>query len=448
MTLSAREFHDLTAHTADRHPLVPVPDARVRQDFLPMTRPVPEAVKHYPEGTRRVVLPVGDVGGDTWSLDALARTLRRSIGYVAPLGMPRRTRAASSAGGRYPIDAYVRAVGLAGLPDGVWYVDPVDDRLLQVASDPGSGPAAVILTAVPWRSCWKYAERGYRMLWWDAGTVVASWQVASAARGLPTGLLVGLSDHDLSSTVGCLLPDELPVAALSLGAPASWAPLPGPVEAGSTGPVETFCLVTDAHVAGASPEPTDGIRAGPRTELPDDQHLAERLDDAIGRRRSSRRFDRSARPSLDDVVALLGDTAVLPGPDDGPTLRLVVHDVRGLAPGSYVWRDGALLCDGPALSRDDARQLCLDQEPAAQCAFLVIWTTDLDDGVSMRAYRCRQLAAGRALGRTYLAAVDHGLGCTGLTFVDDLVRNAFGADGLVAAAVGVPDSATQPTGRV
>ena len=35
------------------------------------------------------------------------------------------------------------------------------------------GAPAIVVTGVPWRTGWKYRERGYRHVYWDAGTMLA-----------------------------------------------------------------------------------------------------------------------------------------------------------------------------------------------------------------------------------------------------------------------------------
>ena len=35
-------------------------------------------------------------------------------------------------------------------------------------------PAVLGLTGIPWRTAWKYSERGYRHLFWDSGMIVAN----------------------------------------------------------------------------------------------------------------------------------------------------------------------------------------------------------------------------------------------------------------------------------
>ena len=46
-------------------------------------------------------------------------------------------------------------------------------RLAASASAPAIAglPLCLVLTGIPWRTTWKYGERGYRHLFWDAGAM-------------------------------------------------------------------------------------------------------------------------------------------------------------------------------------------------------------------------------------------------------------------------------------
>jgi hypothetical protein len=45
---------------------------------------------------------------------------------------------------------------------------------------------AVVITGVPWRTGWRYRERGYRHVYWDAGTMLAQ-LLAAAGSARPPG---------------------------------------------------------------------------------------------------------------------------------------------------------------------------------------------------------------------------------------------------------------------
>src|SRR5205807_2911331 len=71
-----------------------------------------------------------------------------------------------SAGNLHPIELYV-------LNDsGVHHFAPRSFGLAKLRD--GSFPLTIVVTGIPWRTGWKYAERGFRHLYWDAGTMLAN----------------------------------------------------------------------------------------------------------------------------------------------------------------------------------------------------------------------------------------------------------------------------------
>ncbi len=61
---------------------------------------------------------------------------------------------------------------------GVHHYQPLEHGLVALrqpeeVADPGPG-AAFVLSGIPFRTCWKYGERGWRHLWWDASTILAN----------------------------------------------------------------------------------------------------------------------------------------------------------------------------------------------------------------------------------------------------------------------------------
>ena len=68
-----------------------------------------------------------------------------------------------------------------------WY-DPLDHALVRVGPPPRGGAPAVIVTGVPWRTGWRYRERGYRHVYWDAGTMLAQLLALADSAGLTAAL--------------------------------------------------------------------------------------------------------------------------------------------------------------------------------------------------------------------------------------------------------------------
>ena len=73
-----------------------------------------------------------------------------------------------------------------GLPTACTGTTRSRTRWSQVGPPPAGEATTLVVTGVPWRTGWRYAERGFRHLYWDAGTMLA--QHARAGR---TGLRRG-----------------------------------------------------------------------------------------------------------------------------------------------------------------------------------------------------------------------------------------------------------------
>jgi hypothetical protein len=118
---------------------------------------------------------------------------------------------------------------------------------------------------------------------------------------------------------------------------------------------------------------------------------------------------------------------------------VAVHDVDGLAPGVYRWRDLASP-KAAGRMRDELFRIALDQGLARDAAFVVIGAADvssLDD----RGYREANLGAGIVEGRLHLAAYALGASASGMTFLDSEIPALVGEplDGLLFTCVGVPE---------
>ncbi len=140
-------------------------------------------------------------------------------------------RPVPSAGALYPLELYVLAQSVAGLEPGVHHYNPfrhglsllgpVDRRAVRSAlTEPGvaDGAAAiVVVTAVFWRSRFKYGQRGYRFALLEAGHLIQNAVLSAAQLDLPALPLGGFYDRRLDDVVGADGLDEASVHALVLG---------------------------------------------------------------------------------------------------------------------------------------------------------------------------------------------------------------------------------------
>lgn len=453
-------LHRLTSYVPNREWDVPADDPRIRRDLVsndPAT--LPPQIKGYPDGLPVLALPrdlpvpgvpatavLAGVAGAAQPLDAaqLGRVLFLGAGVVRTAerhGRPFLYRAAGSAGARFPLEVYASTRGVAGVPDGVHWYDPGRHALVRVAPAATGAATTLVVTGVPWRTGWRYAERGWRHLYWDAGTLLSQLSAAAASAGLAPRLRTLFPDAAVRDLVGADGVHEYPLALLSLGDGEPAIGPTGPAAPGELPPVE-LPLCTAAQ------------RAGERDALgepwPEAPALAEfppsdPLDEVVRRRGSQRRMDRSRtlpRTLLEWPLAAALRGVRVPH-------WVAVHGVDDVAPGLYRWPDLSSPLRAADL-RDELLRVCLDQSLAGDAAYVVVAAAPLST-LDDRGYRDAQLAAGLVEGRLHLAAYALGAGASGMTFLDSEVPGLLGEPDDLAAllftCVGVPEYASRAGGR-
>jgi SagB-type dehydrogenase family enzyme len=467
---ATQELHRLTSYRPGTEWTDPVDDPRGRQDFQPndLGR-LPYFHKRYTPGLTTLALPrdlpssaasaldvlAGSAAVPPRALDlaGLARLLYLSAGVVRTSersGYTHLFRAAGSAGGRFPLEVYVAVpLGSGQLPAGVHWYDPVAHALVQVGPAPDEdGAVTVIVTGVPWRTGWRYRERGYRHIYWDAGTALSQMLALAGSAGLAPSLYTRFPDAAIAALTGADQVHEWPVALVALhsrDAGTGARPLvaaSGPAASGETdaAPLE-FPLVTAAQRAGDTDYLGQPWDLGSQAELAAAGTSAP-VDDVIAARGSQRRMNPDLGLPLTTLRICMG--VAMRGISVGHWVA--VHDVTGLAPGLYRWPD----LDSPVrpgLLRDELYRVALDQSLARDAAFVVIAATDVAR-LSDREYRDAQLAAGIVEGRLHLAAYALGASATGMTFLDSEIPALLGErlDGLIFTCVGVPANTSKPAG--
>jgi SagB-type dehydrogenase family enzyme len=455
---SARLYHRLSSTSFvpdDEHPIPPA-DPLVVRDFIPLDpERLPPPCKEYPPGLPALTLPrewpkvetpatavlAGQSGRAPSALDLplLARLLHLSAGVVRvrkatpPFSRPWLFRAAGSAGGRFPLEVYVSARDVKGLDDGIHWYDPIGHALVRIGPPAKGVATTLIVTGIPWRTGWKYAERGFRHIYWDAGSMLAQTLVLAESAGLGPRLWTRFPDKGVSALVGADGVQEFPLAIIGLGGGEPAIQPAGEAASGTVGatPVE-FPLVTLAQHAGD----LDRLKApwSAATPMHGQPPASDDLETVILRRGSTRIMDPDATVERDafdfSVAASLRGSRV--------SHFVAVHAVEGLDPGLYRWPD----LDRPVRRgslRKALLRACWDQDLGRDAAFVVMSAIDLDS-VDDRGYREAQLDAGVVSGRLHLAAYALGIGASGMTFLDSEIEGLLGEPlaALLFTCVGVP----------
>jgi Nitroreductase family len=460
---ATQALHRLTAIRPDRGWADPIDlgaDPRLVQDLVvsDLDR-LPWSYKRYAQELPRRALPVELPATTVSALSVLAGTARPAAAVVDLAQLARllflsagvvRTaawrgglmlfRASGSAGGRFPLEVYVAVPERSALPAGVHWYDPERHALLEVGPPPSGEAPAIVVTGVPWRTGWKYRERGYRHVYWDAGTMLAQLLALAASAGLEAGLVTRFPDANVDALVGADGVHEFAVAVVSLGSGSPKLSPTGDAVAGAVDgtPLE-FPLVTAAQRAGRLEAWGEPRPRGEPTEVPEPGPTVEEV---VLRRSSQRRMN--ATRGLPRSVLTTSMAAAMRGIE--VPHWVVVHDVEDVAPGIFRWPELTTPLRAGSL-RDELHYVSTEQGLARDAAFVVvsaIRTADLDD----RAYREAQLAAGVVEGRLHLAAYAQGAGASGMTFLDGEIPALLGepVDGLLFTCVGVPDNTSKPGG--
>ncbi len=447
-------LHRLTSYEPGREWDDPIEDPRVLQDLeVNDLDRFPWFYKRYAKSLPRVRLPrtlpattasavavlagTADLDPTEPDLPHLSRVLHLSAGVVRTMERPYATwlfRAAGSAGGRFPLELYVAVPDGTALPAGVHWYDPQDHALVQVGPTPAGETPAVVVTGVPWRTGWRYRERGYRHVYWDAGTMLAHMLAVADSARIAARLFSRFPDEAVAALVGADGSHEWPVAVVALGegAPAieaTDAAVPGDVDAAPL----AFPLVTAAQRAGM----LESLGPPWGRGLPVDVSVPATgpVETVVLARGSQRRMD-PTRGVPERLLRTCMDVALR-----GVALAhfVVVHDVEGVTPGVYRWPELAAPVRAGGL-RDELYRVCLEQGLARDAAFVVIAATDVNE-LDDREYREAQLAAGLVEGRLHLLAYSLGASASGMTFLDSEVPALLGEplDALLFTCIGVPE---------
>ena len=172
------------------------------------------------------------------SLAELGSILQAAYGLThqllvdAPPGVGPQFRAVPSGGGLYPLEVFAFAWRVDGLAAGLYHFDP-PRRVLEVVRlgnlsgdvaaaaiypDPATRCAAFLaVTAVFWRTRFKYGLRGYRFALLEAGHVMQNALLAATALGLASVPLAGFFDSRMDDLLGLDGVEESTLYAVAIG---------------------------------------------------------------------------------------------------------------------------------------------------------------------------------------------------------------------------------------
>lgn len=438
---------------------------------------LPEDIRGFHRPFFEVLFRTGGLETRAQELDGekLGRALVLTYGITAQSGRGADAffyRSVPSAGALYPCELYVAVQGLPDLEDGLYHHDLARNRLVRLRAGrflrcETSWAAAFFVTALFFRSAWKYRDRAYRYCLLDAGHLVENALLVLQSEGLTARVFHRFDDDAVNAFLGLDPQREvcLAVVAVPHGEPEGEGMAApeglGFFERGETRhePVQPEAcrmspsdqvppLILEAHRATAA-GPAPGAPAGPRPPAgpfrgegrrsvpkPGVEATSGSLSfaEAVWRRRSYRNY--VSQPVSSSVWHSLWHSLTLrPVLCPSMEVRVACGDADALPAGIYRWDAAAgemsLLKAGDF--RAESAHACLDQDWLGNAlfhfAFGVRWP-QVWENLGPRGYRAAMLDAGRLGQRVYLASTALGLGACGIgAFYDDEVRRVFHLEG-------------------
>jgi SagB-type dehydrogenase family enzyme len=467
---SSRQYHDHTSYQRDRmtpHYLDWQNQPSVFKDYAGITPLSLPSDLSLPQEKLSALLILKKVGEKVAEMDVEAVSLILRLAHTLTAkarssGGDYYFRSVASAGALYPTELYMATHSVRGLDDGLYHfaihrhclypirVQSVSSHIVRFTQTPGNKVPHLtfFLTAIFFRSAWKYRDRSYRYHLLDTGHLVENLVQALNILRLPVHLCYEFDDNGVNKLLGLDETKEVCLAVLhvlgnaimSESTVGEIAELSGEMKKASRVATKEmdYPAVREFHQASASPH----RKAGPAPEMghelgvvpetwtkaPDPCTWPEIMNysEALYKRRSRRNFVKEPL-SEDHAGALLDsicaeDLAISAGGAEYPrtlAIAFLAGDVEGMERGFYLL-DTEEASLGLVRSGDfieSMAHICLDQQWLANAAvhFLFLTNLDLIDQTwGARGYRYAMLTAGRVGQRLYMAATAMGLGCCGI----------------------------------
>ena len=368
-------------------------------------------------------------------------------------------RCVPSAGALYPAELYLASNSLAGLDDGLYHFSVADHGLHALRRGcfqrtvPPESSLTFFLSAIFFRSCWKYRDRGYRYCLLDTGHLLQNLLLAARFMGADLSWSADFPDDQANRFLGLDGEREVCLAAarLSQGKEPQGVTIPVVAELPRTMVAASRVARKEAVYSGAVEAHRAGMFAPGKKEASPAamiQHLGpipkrwekpgftasswpELVDykDAVLSRRSKRNFVRESLPGafFDALLESLQRAASEHGLQCVGT-GVLMHAVEGRKP-CYALLDLArgnlgVVKEGSFI--ESMAHICLDQSWLANAALHFVFMADLSNletWFGPRGYRSAMLEAGRMGEMLYLSAASMGVGCCGIgAFYDEEAR--------------------------
>ncbi len=405
------------------------------------------------------------------SLVDLARMLRYGYGITARRSYPTGVyeyRSVPSAGALYPCELYAACHGVDGLSDGLYHYEVSSGKMVRLRSGvytlpPGSSESwtairpvtTFYVTAIFYRSVWKYRDRAYRYHLLDSGHLVESLVLVIRALGYqpvvsydfddePTNALLGVDPSREACLAVIAVKGRIPQT--SMDRPIRFDPIPEAIRACRMSASEDIPeSIRVFHTASSHRHRSENEgRLQPIWDIFDDAERSipiramdesPRLswEQSVWFRRSSRNFIR--KPISEQMVShVIRSLATFPEDSCWPH-RFVFCSVlsaacEGIQNGQYGFDPERLrlIPIQQGTMTEQMADIALQQRWLSQAGMHITFVSSLQELHAIwgpRGYRYAMLSAGRLAHRVYIAATAVGLGCCGIGAFFDWRAAAF-----------------------
>ncbi len=419
-------YHDLTKHSY----------VSVRQNPNQLSwEDQPSVYKHYPDTFERYRLDMEEEE-DRFLFYIAGLTAKKSYP-----GGEYYLRINPSAGALYPNELYVQIRDVKGRQNGIYHYDVAENALVLLhllEEEEGLEPYLgyrnamkgylFLVSALYWRSSWKYKKRAFRYCLLDAGHLLGCVEASALLKPHATQICYdidrkalndmfgfGYKEWFLSAAVVAVPMKERDVMPVKFSLP----------YAEGSGSFEKSEVIEEAY------EETMWIQ-GCKKEVraPKFSYDPTMLRQTIFQRRSQRGFHGEAitKGQFNYIMESIGQP-ILSDCDEGVSVYVVVNRVLDMPLGLY--KDGAYLKYGD-FSRE-AGYLCLEQHSLGTQGALTFFLTSKAGN-----YQALYQKAGIIGHRLYIAAGYLGLGCSGIgAYYDDEVNRFLKNEEMVLYALAV-----------
>ena len=364
-------------------------------------------------------------------------------------------RSAPSAGALYPCEMYVALDGIGDPEDGIHHYAVQNHSLISLRKgnpvpaikglvqglDDAHFQAFVFITAIFYRSSWKYRKRAYRYHLLDTGHLLENVTSALKLLDIPHRIWFDFDDAGVNDLLCLDERREACLAVLGIECGAEDREDIVPLEEGADGlrsaagkiseKQTNYEEILDIHGASSVVIKKDGPKAvrtpeaGPDARSPESSPEVMGFVDTVFRRRSRRNFleQTVSREILDYFLRLILHQGFDPHEierfESALSVGLVIENVQGLDPGIYTLNASDASLNPVFQGRYAARmaRVCLDQNWLADAAVHFCFIGDfhaMETVWGPRGYRYAMIAAGRLAERIYLGATTLGFGCCGI----------------------------------